>query len=231
MPKKKHPWGVFTDRQQADQHILSRYVIYTPPGGTPRIVSIGRIVNPDNEHKVARVQFNRHDGGYGQMPEFYDIDDPGFNSFRFDPLGWLNHDMGAVLAELVPIRQTRRGYGNENVELWWFGKVIGLEQPDRDELHLDTVLKSDGFNEMLRDEYPSLNEALPAVFGNAGMSIATSRKLVVQVDVDGYTWLWRGCEKVAMFSDRETCNLGNRYEYLREELLDTLQYNDGVWLK
>lgn len=231
MPKKKHPWGPFTDRAQAATHIEGRYFVYTPPGEHPRIVSIGQIVNPDHEHKVGRVRFNRPDGGFGQLPDYYDIDDPGFNSFRFDPLGWLNHDMGAVLAELLPIRQTRRGYGNENVDLWWFGKGDGLRQPERDELNLFSVLRSEGFNEMLRDEYPSLNEALPAVFGNEGMSIAISRRLAVQVDVDGYSWLWRGGEKIAMFGDRETCNLGKRYEYLREELLDTLLFNEGVWLK
>ncbi len=60
------------------------------------------------------------------------------------------------------------------------------------------------------------------------MQVALSRVYAVQTDLDGYTWFWRGGNRIGMVADPQTIRLGRRYNYLREELRESLIFGEGV---
>ncbi len=228
---KVNEWEPFTDAAQAGQHLANRFVVFEEDGLPKRMIYVSRLWHPEphNPGREAAGALYNDVSGAGQNP--IPLKHPGFNSFRFDPLGWINYDTGAILASVIPIRQTRRGYGEENVEMWEFCKNVPDIRQVSDDIDLQQLMYSDGMNEMLRNEYPTIANAAREVFGQPDVNVAVSRSLAIQSDKDGYTWLWRCAERVGMFADRETVRLSRRFDYLREELLETDMFNfDGVRL-
>lgn len=219
MPKaNKDRYGKFEDARQAQQHLYQRYVVYN--GKFVQIYQIAdRLPVPDEPAAcLASVYTEPYDPVKPRVLEHIPLNDEGFNDFKFDPLGWINHDTGAILMELLPIRQTKHGYGPENVEYYGFARNGNDAWLGRPEVQLPDLLFSEGAREMLRNEYPLYVETTPIILGNPGFSAAVSRRYAVQTDADGYSWLWRGASRVGLIVDKNTVRLGKRYQYLREEL-------------
>lgn len=208
-------YGPFTDKAQAVQHIYGRTVIYGN-----RAVAITQVGSAPLKG-AAKVSVRT----YNEAPEFVttlSIEDPLFNKFRFDPLGWVNHAAGAIFAELLPIRQTKRGYGEENVKLWGFtdgrhgNRGYGLNAPENTN-YVD-LMYSDGFKEMLRGEYPSVSDVYVELKGSIKRAIALSRRFLMETDEEGYVWLWRDADKIGMMLDSDIVQLSKRAFYFREEM-------------
>lgn len=224
---KANRYGIFDDAKQAYQHLYGRYVTMRD--------KVGRVTQVFDDPALPKCQLYLVYKKYGigdppVEPDKVDIDNEVFDDFRFDSMGWINHDRGAILMELVPIRQTRHGYGDENVELNGFDKNGGPWISRPDDVYLPELLFSDGFKEMLKGEYPTFDETIRAVLNFPHMQVALSRSYAVQTDVDGYTWCWRGGSRIGMVVDPETIKLGRRYNYLREELRESLVFGEGVKL-
>jgi hypothetical protein len=214
----KHPYGIFEDMDQALQHIRYRMVIYN--GHAYNVTSIHMPI-PDDENAAARVIMNDKLG----MRQEVDIDDPGFNHFRFDPMGWINHSDGAVLADIRPIRQTRRGYGDENVVMWelsQFGEGLDRHQ----NLTVSDLLYDEGFSEMLAGDYPTIPDTAAILLGQPKVAIAVSREYLLEASEDGYLWLWRKDYRVGLFSDPHAVQLGRRFKYLKEEIEENPIFRD-----
>jgi len=226
MPKANR-YGKFEDARQAQQHLYNRYVIHNKRFGLVSQV-LDKIPMPDEPAKcILRIYFEPYNAMSQREYEEVNIADEGFNDFRFDPLGWINHDTGAVLMELLPIRQTKHGYGAENIEFFTFAKN-GSGWLDHPDLALVDLLHSEGAREMLRGEYPLFAETVPIVLGEPGFQAALSRLYAVQTDMDGYTWLWRGSSRIALVIDDQHLRLGKRYQYLREEISECGVFGEGV---
>lgn len=218
-PNKPHPWGIFTDHAQANQHLACRMVIYDG-----RMLYVKQVLNLAPGQEKGKLICNKPSGG--NRVEL-DVDDPLFNRFRFDPLGWINSENGAVLAYLRPIRQTHRGYGEENVGL------LGIRQGymDRpDDVRVYDLFSEPGCEEMLRNEYPVFDDVAKELLVREGMGIAISRQYALSSDSDGYVWLWVDGQRVALISDPLTVALGKRFGYLREQLQECGLF-EGVWIK
>jgi hypothetical protein len=219
--KKLHPWGVFTDYEQAMQHIGGRMVIFEKEAWLVSSVAIdGRANLVDPWTREMRQP-------EGRIP----VDDPGFNGFKFDSFGWVNLNQGAMLVELLPIRQTRRGYGDENLRISGFDGMRGAYLDRAGDVEVLQVMRQPGFGEMLREEYPPFTDASVEVHNHDRLSIAVSKALSVQSDVDGYAWLWRYADRIASMPDLSVIQLGKRWSFLKEELQECASIPEGVWIK
>lgn len=213
----KVDWGVFTDIQQAHQHLFNRYVLY---GDEMLLVSK---LSADQETGLAICQqLGKSD--YIKKA----ITDPKFNGFKYDPLGWMNADEGARLLALLPIRQTHRGYGDENIRGWGMQNRGWLDRPAGFDLR--TTLKSDGFGEMIRGDYPKFREAAVECLNTPAIGMAIDRNYAVQSDEDNNSWLWSGADRVGYILSPQQIKLGRRFGYLREQIQECGLF-EGVWLQ
>lgn len=219
-PNRPHAWGIFTDHAQANQHLSRRLVIHDG-----KMVYVKRVMNLNPGEDKGKLYCTKPNGGGGvELP----VDDAGFNSFRFDPLGWINSAQGAVLTYLRPIRQTHRGYGQENVGFLSIRHGGFMDQPD--DLRLYDLFGEDGCAEMLRNEYPVFADVAKELLVREGMGIAVARQYAVSSDADGYVWLWQDGQRIAIINDPLTITLGKRFGYLREQLQEVGHF-EGVWIK
>lgn len=229
-------FGIFEDYDQAQTHIGGRLVTFNGVGR-----KVGRILLPENPGDKAKVELRNPVAGMllarGQQPiadlepVIVAIDDAGFDAFRFNPLGWSNLEDGATLLELKPIRQTRRGYGDENVGVYRFPDNMNgwIERPDN--VFVPGIFREEGFNEMLAGQYPSFEDAVTMLLANEGMAVAISSLLCVQSDNDGHVWLWRYGDRIGYIADVLTVRLGKRWRFLQEELQEGGTIPNGVVVK
>lgn len=229
-------FGIFTDFDQMKTHIGGRLVIFNGIGRKVRQVNY-----PAGPDAKATVMLGSPVHGMilarGQQPVndlepiTVDVDDPGFNSFRFNSLGWANLEDGATLLELKPIRQTRRGYGDENVGVYRFpdNQQGWIERPDN--VFIPGLFAEEGFAEMLAGQYPAFNDAAELLLATEGVAVAISPLLCMQSDNDGHVWLWRYGDRIAYIPDPLTVRLGKRWRFLQEELQESGSIPNGVQVK
>lgn len=230
-------WGIFEDWDQAQTHIGHRLVTFN---GIGRMVS--RVLAPENPGDRGKVELKDPCAGMviarGQPPVvdpegpiLVDIDDPGFDSFRFNPLGWCNMEDGATLMELKPIRQTRRGYGDENVGVYTFPDNHNgwIERPDN--VFVNGLFREDGFAEMLAGSYPTYEDSVATLLQTEGAAVAISPLLCIQSDADGHVWLWRYGDRIGYVPDAITVRLGKRWRFLKEELQECGTIPNGVMIR
>lgn len=229
-------FGIFEDFDQAQTHINGRLVTFNNVGK-----KVSRILLPENPGDKARVELKHPAAGMilkrgnapvvDNAPVIVDIDDAGFDSFRFNPLGWSNLEDGATLLELRPIRQTRRGYGDENVGVYRFPDNHNgwIERPDN--VFVPGLFAEEGFNEMLGGIYPTFEDAVATLLVTEGAAVAVSPLLCIQSDQDGHVWLWRYGDRIGYVPDAITVRLGKRWRFLQEELQECGTIPNGVVVK
>lgn len=214
-------WGIFTDYDQASQHLYGRYVRFDD--SFAYVDNINRPLENAGKGKICIVKSDN-------TKEIADVDDERFHRYTYDPLGWVNTDHGAKLVGFRPIRQTRRGYGAENVQCYSFPRdgQAWLE-PEMD-LDLRSIFYSKGAKEMIRGEYPSFAAVIEQAFAMPMLSVAIDRLYTVQADNDGYVWLWYMDNRIGYVVDPNTVLFGRRWGFLREQIEESNLF-DGVVFK
>jgi hypothetical protein len=138
--------------------------------------------------------------------------DPLFKGFQSPPLGYCNffyRRADTTWCERIPSRQRRQGLSGDTCNA--VSLVSGLRIP-WNELYI-----SDGFNEMVRGEYPSFDEAFQRLIPSS--SIAVARDFAVRMSEGGYTFLYYKRDEVGMFV-RDNLYLRSDRQYLSEMIIE-----------
>ena len=147
------------------------------------------------------------------------LNSPKFSRFRELPkLGWCNlsYSQAVFLNRRVSVGRSH-GLTAGNITVYEArhtddSSSVSVSQ----RFSFDNVMNDQGFVECHEGVYPKLSDVLINIRENS--TIAYSRTFAVLRDYQGLRWLYRGLEKVGLFSGADTLNLLQKYNYLREEI-------------
>jgi len=222
MPKPQF----WEDAGQAQERLSGTIVSHE---GRPFYV---RSIEPgeDYDDNMARV-FGFYAGA--QNGKEVPMDDKGFQKFRVLPtLGWGNYEIGSHLVTAHLARKATRsrshGLSSNNTKVLVFSgrNLVGCR-----DYNAETYMRTQSFSDIQTDPdntYPPLAEILLAIRENS--AIAYSPKFCVFRCENGVRWLYRGSDRIGMFSGANTLSLFPKLGFYREEIaadpkftLDTIQ--------
>ena len=140
------------------------------------------------------------------------LTNPGFNSFRPVKLGFCNYFDSGVLeccyCERTPVRRSKQGLCRENFRASNFSGI---------RFNFEQLMTSDGFNEMIRGEYPTYDEVIDRLV--PGSAIAVSRCFALSKGGNGVVTLYYKNDQVG-FVFRGQLYLNADDHYLLESILE-----------
>lgn len=212
MAKTDYFW---TDLDQAQQRLNNSVVLYDDQ---PVYIEEIRGGYEDN---VPRAFINPCDDQSVRKSKM--LNSPKFKKFRELPkLGWMNSVNPKVDAVYLSRRTSTtrvHGLNAENVIVQNFQKTPGVNAKLAGGVYTFRNFNFDkGFCDAHNNVFPSLEKILDKIPENA--AIAYSRLFAVVRDNDGIRWLYRGPEKVGIFTGVDTLNLLSKHAYLREEIME-----------
>lgn len=142
-------------------------------------------------------------------------DSPKFERYRKLPnLGWFNSKGIPLFMERRTRTSRSHGLTNENVAIFNLHAGSGTLQANGNTFI--NVMFDKGFIDSHNDRFPSMERTLRDIA--PGSSIAVSRKLLVNCDMDGLKWLWLGKARVGIFTGSDSLLLLPKYAFHREEI-------------
>lgn len=213
MAKTEYFW---TDSQQAGERLHQTVILYD---GQPHYVE--RI---DSEHdfddRIPRANLRPCDPTSPKTSR-KQLNSPKFGRFRTMPnLGWMNSTqsgVGAVYLERRNLRATKHGLCTNNVTVHnfrfrddWCGCETGA-------YNFSGFMFDKGFVDAHNGVFPSLERTLQNI--RESTVIAYSRQFAVARCELGIRWLFRGTDKVGIFTGTDTLNLLAKFSFLREEIM------------
>lgn len=203
----------WTDEQQASQRLRNSVVMYD---GEPVFI---RDVRGGYEDGIPRALLTYCKDGKDSTRR---LDSPKFGRFRTLPkLGWLNNENGRPF---FLERQTRRtvthGLSNNNVVVY---RKVGdsYDWNTRDEYgdgsSFNRICFEQGFVNLQKNVFPSLQGTLTNI--GEDQAVAYSPLYLVYRDTLGLRWLYRGIERIGLFTGTDTLNLLSKFSFYREEIM------------
>lgn len=140
------------------------------------------------------------------------------SSKKFDlapfPMGYMNHNGEANFVSRSPVRQNRQGLSVETTNIY------DHRGKQRGHLDFNQMIKSQGFYDMVKGNYPDFKEAGGMLNGKDCTSVAISRTFafVLDDDIDALLLLHKGTKcGLAMKGDRGI-KIPPKYHFLRQEM-------------
>ena len=198
----------WTDAGQASERLTNCYILYNDlPVYVERVREGGDGVAVASvyDHEAKKLQLS--------------LNDPGFHRFRkLPPLGWINTKRPHCAAYLArrPRRTRQHGLSEDNLTVDVIHNSTGALQ--RAGYEISTYIKDPGYLLCCKKEYPTLDDILNCV--KEDTALAVSPLYAVFRDNLGLRWLYRGTERIGLFSGADTLTLINTFAYLKEELTD-----------
>lgn len=195
----------WTDTAQASERITNTYVLYD---GSP--VYVERIRADGSAEVLEYPKRERR-----MIP----LSDAGFKNFRIlPPTGWVNYKYGktAIYLQRRPRRSRQHGLTGDNVYTGYLNKTGTFSTGG---YSYEEIVGDEGYILACKNDYPSLDDVLMHI--REGSALAVSPQYAVFRDDAGVRWLFRGSDKVGIFSGTDTLMLLKKYLYLKEELSDS----------
>jgi hypothetical protein len=208
----------WTDMGQADERLRNTVILYD---NSPVLVEA--ILSGDNyDDKIHRISIrdcsNRNSGTSRKT-----MNSPKFKKFRELPkLGWMNSDtfeLGAMFISRNTARTRLHGLSDTNTRLAniRYNTQDGFPVFCYDYRFMNFIYDS-GFVNAHKGIYPSLDKILANI--KECSSIAYNRNYCVIRDGTGIRWLYRGLDRVGMFTGADTLCILKKFSYLREEIME-----------
>jgi hypothetical protein len=204
----------WTDSAQARERLNGTVILYD---GKP--VYVSEIIDgdeyADNVPRCIIIPCN----STGKEKSRKKLDSPIFGRFRESPkIGWVNNSTGLPATYLERIATRTRGHGlsDNNVSVWTFQREYQLNREGSPRF-FSSLSFSKEFCDCVAGSFPSLEKILINV--QNGSCIAYSRTYAVYRDSVGVRWLYRGRERIGLFTGADSLNLLEKFTFYREEIM------------
>lgn len=151
------------------------------------------------------------------------INSPKFNRFRPFEMGFCNFFRDYPKAKYlsrVPVRRSKQGLSDDAFQVSHL-----ISSGSRPRMRLGQFLALPEFRDCIVGEYPSFEETMDTLRDDS--AIAVSREFAIERDSLGLNYLYYKTDKVGLVRNREVL-LADRFNYLREKVLETTNLPNGV---
>jgi hypothetical protein len=198
----------WTDAEQAPQRLQGTVVLYED-----RPAYIERVFAGDDG--IPRAYLTDKEGKRTTKK----LDSPHFKRFRELPkLGWVNlanPKHGAIYMERKARNIASHGLCDRNVGVYQI--MMPNYSLDANGRSFTDYMWDEGFARTHAGEFPTLTAILQNI--KEGSCIAYSRSFAVYRDSLGLRWLYRGRDRIGIFTGVDTLNLLAKYAFYREEIM------------
>lgn len=204
----------WTDVEQAQQRLLNTVVLYDD---NPALI---QDIRPSTDG-VPRASLLIVGESTAQQKK---LNSPHFKKFRELPkLGWMNvsgvrGSRGAVFLARRALNTRIHGLQDSNMYVYSFSPEEDHYTLDNGQMRFSHVYQQPGFKALHLGQFPSLAGVLANI--KEGTAIAYSRMYACYRDSLGCRWLYRGCERVGLFTGTDTLNLFTKFSFYREEIME-----------